>query len=115
MQAHWQKICCRGRFRFDKRIIIDAGTIATSSITYPEMLSAFIRRNKIGDVSDKELFELINEFENNLDYFTILDFKHDLFKILKMMIKKHHLKATDAIHISSALWLRDSIAADVPF
>lgn len=97
------------------RIIADAVSIATSKITYPEMLSAFVRRNKMGDVSDKELSELINEFENNWNYFFILDIKDDLFKILKIAIKKHHLKVADAVHLASALWLRDNIAGNVSF
>lgn len=36
--------------------------VATSKITYPEMLSAFVRRNKTGDISNDKLNELINEF-----------------------------------------------------
>jgi predicted nucleic acid-binding protein len=82
------------------KIIADSPVIAISKITYPEILSALIRRNKTGDISNRELIKLITEFESNWDYFIIVDFKDELLPLIKTVIQKHLLKAADAIHLS---------------
>ena len=49
------------------------------------------------------------------DHVLVLDFHNDLLQIVKVVIEKHPLKAADAIHLSSALWLKLSSKADVTF
>ena len=97
------------------KIIADSPVIAISKITYPEILSALIRRNKTGDISNRELIKLTTEFESNWDYFVIVDFKDELLPLIKTVIQKHLLKAADAIHLSSALWLKNAARQDVTF
>lgn len=97
------------------KIIADSPVIAISKITYPEILSAFIRRSKTGDISNRELIKLMNEFESQWDYFIVVDFKDELLPIIKTVIRKHLLKAADAIHLSSALWLKNAVNQDVTF
>ena len=43
----------------------------------------------------------------------VLQFHNDLLPVAKRLISKHPLKAADAIHLSSALWLKHSIKTDV--
>lgn len=81
----------------------------TSILTYAEILSAFARRATEGTLSAREVAHVRREFENDwavalapiaLDSGVLL-FARDLLSRL-------YLKGSDALHLGSALWLRDA-------
>ena len=45
------------------RLMTGKSIMATSKLTYPEMLSALIRRSREGDITHSKLKELLTEFE----------------------------------------------------
>lgn len=98
-----------------REIINSRTAIATSKLTYAEMLSAFARRTRAGDISDREFERLVSEFEINWNYFHIVEFKDELFPIIRKVIGKYFLKGADAVHLSSALWLKQTFKADITF
>lgn len=91
---------------FVKSIILDSAEIATSKLTYPEILSALMRRYPAGEIARKPLMNIIDRFEKDWGHVLVLEFHNDLLPIVKILIEKHPLKEADAIHLSSALWLR---------
>ncbi len=100
----------------DKVIKIVAGeVVATSKLTYPEMISTMVRRSKAGDISSKELSELIGIFEDDYNYFALIDFSDEMLSLVKEILKRHFLKAADGIHLASALWLKNLINEKVTF
>ncbi len=95
--------------------IMQSSVIATSRLTYPEILSTFVRRFRVGDITNNKLKEILKDFESDWDCFTILDIHEELLPIIKNVIEKHYLRGADSIHLSSALWLKDTINEDVAF
>ena len=45
----------------------------------------------------------------------VLEFHNDLLQTVKFLLEKYPLKAADAVHLSSALWLRNSVKVEVTF
>jgi predicted nucleic acid-binding protein len=100
----------------DEVIKIVAGEVAaTSKLTYPEMISTMVRRNRAGDISGKELSELIGIFEDDYNYFALIDFSDEMLSLVKAVLKRHSLKAADGVHLASALWLKNLINENVTF
>jgi predicted nucleic acid-binding protein len=100
----------------DEVIKIVAGeVVATSKLTYPEMISTMVRRNRAGDISGKELSELFGIFEDDYNYFALIDFSDELLAMVKTVVMRHFLKAADGIHLASALWLKNLINENVIF
>lgn len=95
--------------------IVDSEVIATSKLTYPEMISTIVRRGRAGDISGKELSELISRFEDDWNYFALIDFTDEMLSLVKPVVKRHFLKAADGIHLASALWLKNSLAENITF
>ncbi|KXK30164.1 MAG: hypothetical protein UZ01_01637 [Candidatus Brocadia sinica] len=95
--------------------IMQSSVIATSRPTYPEILSTFVRRFRVGDITNNKLKEMLKDFESDWDCFTILDIHEELLPIIKHLIEKHYLRGADSIHLSSALWLKDTINDEVAF
>jgi predicted nucleic acid-binding protein len=100
---------------FVKSILAGNGLIATSKLTYPEILSALMRKVRAGEIERKTFNGIINVFDKDWEHVLMLDFHNDLLQVVKMLIEKHPLKAADTIHLSSALWLKLSSKSDVTF
>ena len=100
---------------FVKSILATSGLITTSKLTYPEILSALMRKVRSGEIEKKTFHGIFDKFDKDWDHILVLDFHNDLLPIVKTLIEKHPLKAADAIHLSSALWLKLSSKAEVTF
>ena len=100
---------------FVKSILAGHGLITTSKLTYPEILSALMRKVRAGEIERRRFNGIVEAFDEDWDHVLVLDFHNDLLQIVKVVIEKHPLKAADAIHLSSALWLKLSSKADVTF
>jgi predicted nucleic acid-binding protein len=100
---------------FVKSILTTDGLITTSNLTYPEILSALMRKVRAGEIEKKTFNGIVDKFDKDWDHILVLDFHNDLLPIVKTLIEKHPLKAADAIHLSSALWLKLSSKVDVTF
>lgn len=95
--------------------IMKSPVIATSRLTYPEILSTLVRRFRGGDITNNKLKEILKAFESDWDCFTILDIHEELLPMIKNLIEKYYLRGADSIHLSSAVWLKDTINEDVAF
>jgi predicted nucleic acid-binding protein len=100
---------------FVKSILATDGLITTSKLTYPEILSALMRKVRSGEIKKKTFNGIVDKFDKDWEHILVLDFHNDLLPIVKTLIEKHPLKAADAIHLSSALWLKLSSKVDVTF
>jgi predicted nucleic acid-binding protein len=98
-----------------KSILSRGGEIATSKLTYPEILSALMRKHRAGEIAKKPLQDIVARFGRDWYHILVLEFHNDLLHIVKFLIEKHPIKAADAIHLSSALWLKLSSKIDVTF
>jgi hypothetical protein len=96
-------------------IIRGASLVITSKLTYPEILSAFTRKYKEGDIPKGKFLTVMDEFEKEWSCFMIIEFKDELFSLIKKLIVSHNLRAADSIHLSSALWLKHSVKEDITF
>ena len=100
---------------FVKSILSTDRLITTSKLTYPEILSALMRKVRAGEIQRKRFDDIVARFEKDWNHVLVLEFHNDLLQIVKFLIEKHPIKAADAIHLSSALWLKLSSKIDVTF
>ena len=98
-----------------KSILSTGGEIATSKLTYPEILSALMRKHRAGEIAKKLLQDIVARFERDWYHILVLEFHNDLLQTVKFLLEKYPLKAADAVHLSSALWLRNSVKVEVTF
>ncbi|MDH4101259.1 MAG: type II toxin-antitoxin system VapC family toxin [Nitrospirota bacterium] len=79
--------------------VAEAESVATCRVAYPETLSAFNRRLRCGDLSDKDYGRLVKSFSNEWEAFVSVDFDElDAGRL----VAKHGLRGFDAIHLSAA-------------
>ena len=97
------------------KVLLENSENATSKLTYAEILSALVRRTKIGDLSSQKMREVIGKFEDDWNRLLIVDFHNELLPIVRRVIEKHQLKAADSIHLASAIWLKVSLKENIAF
>jgi len=97
------------------KLLLENINNATSKLTYAEILSALVRRTRNGDLSLQKMREVINKFEDDWNRLLVVDLHNDILPAIKRAIEKHQLKASDSIHLASAIWLKTSLKEDIVF
>ena len=110
-----------------KRYLREAGTeavnsiigiekiISSSKLTYPETLSAFMRKLRTGEIEKKPFQTAVEQFENDWKYLLVVEFHDELLPIIKGLMVEYPLKGADSVHLSSAIWLERTAREKVTF
>ncbi len=96
-------------------LITGAKMLVTSKLTYAETLSAFFKKHRAKELSEKHLNAVLTTFENDWAYFLVVEFGDEMLPLIKKLVGKHYLKGADSIHLSSALWLKTAMKQDITF
>jgi len=88
---------------------------ATSLIAYTEARAAFARRFREKAFTSGEYEQLVSALNRDWDNYLIVRVTRKLVRIAGELAEKHGLRAFDAIHLSSALTLRQEVSTTVIF
>jgi len=89
--------------------------LAVSKLAYPEVLSAFMRKHRAGELGEGPLKKVIDWFLLDWDKLIIVDMNDGLLPILRTLLHNYPLKGADAVHLASALWLSQSLKENLVF
>lgn len=85
--------------------------IFISTLGYAEILSTLARRSRENPRLKKETDSVRNQFEQDWkSVLTRIDLSDDVLAYVSKLVNAHPLKGADAVHLSSALWLQDTVA-----
>jgi predicted nucleic acid-binding protein len=84
--------------------------IYTSVLSFAEVHAAIGRKYRDRELSVNEKGKLVDEFQADwLSSLSILELTTNTMSALPTLCEQYFLKASDAIHLSAAFWLRDAI------
>jgi predicted nucleic acid-binding protein len=89
--------------------------IATSKLAYPELLSAFMRKRRAGELGEDPLQAVLERLDADWPEIFVIEMHDELLPLVKSLIGKYPLKGADSIHLASALWLESMTRAEVMF
>lgn len=93
----------RARFGRDERIF-------TSRFTFSEVHSSLGRKFRAGELSTRDLAIVREEFESDwLFSLNVLDLDVGTMSAIPHLVEQYDLKAGNAVHLSTAFWLRDKL------
>jgi predicted nucleic acid-binding protein len=91
--------------RFDR-----GEAIYTSVLSFAEVHAAIGRKYRVEELSTKEKKKLIDEFQTDwLFSLNILEMTTVTMIALPSLCEQYSLRASDAVHLSAAFWLKDAI------
>jgi predicted nucleic acid-binding protein len=84
--------------------------IFTSRLTFAELHSSLGRKFRARELTGRDLAKLREEFQSDwLFSLNVLDLDVATMSALPRLVEEYDLKAGDAVHLSAAFWLRDTI------
>lgn len=90
--------------------------VFVSRLAYPECMSALVRRQYEGSVSElagrRARAELVESFRHPYDVFHVLTPEAETIDHAAALVARHRLRGFDAVHLATALALRHATAAD---
>ncbi len=89
--------------------------VATAKIAFAEVYSGLTRRFREGDLSGRAYALVCRQFERDWAGFLRVDLHDEILTLARDLIRRHPLRALDAIHLASALSLQRALGEDVAF
>ena len=87
----------------------------TSLVAYSEARAAFARRFRENAFTPREYKRLTSSFDEDWDNYLIIRVTKELVRQAGDLAEKHGLRSFDAIHLSSAITLREELSTRIIF
>jgi predicted nucleic acid-binding protein len=98
-----------------RKAVDEAETVATSILAYVEARAAFARRQREKTISLLNYRRVIRNLESDWGRYLILQATDVLIRRAGKLAEAHNLRAYDAIHLASAIILRQRLADTLSF
>lgn len=92
-----------------------ARVVATSLIGYAEARAAFARAKRQARLQAQDHRQVLEDFDHDWDSYFILEVTEGLVRRAGGLAEDHALRAYDALHLASALTLRERVHRTVAF
>ena len=96
-------------------LVGSAEVTGTSLIAYAEAKAAFARRFRENAFSSKDYDQLRSQFESDWKNFLSIHVNPEIVRMAGDLAEKHGLRGFDAVHLASAVTLREKLASPVTF
>jgi len=93
----------------------NAEAVVTSAVAYAETLSAIYRKNRESKLGEGTLLQVIQALQSEWDGLIRIQVTDELNKYINMAFQKHPLRGFDAVHLASALVIREQFPDSVFF
>ena len=91
------------------------GSVVTSRLSETEIASALARRCREGSLTDEQRDQLLKAMQEDLAALYVVEISRELSALACRLLMSHRLRAGDAIHLASALFLVRSLGFDLEF
>ena len=91
------------------------GTVATSRLSEPEVGSALARRTREGNLTIVERDRLVDVMRRDMASLHVVEITSKICGLACEMLMRHKLRASDSVHLASAVYLGGRIGAKVQF
>ncbi|MCY4612542.1 MAG: type II toxin-antitoxin system VapC family toxin [Nitrospira sp.] len=98
-----------------QRLSQDHFPAATAAIAYAEIYSGINRRKREGHLSAHQYTRLSRRFEEYWTTSIHVELTQEVLAVVKGLLERHPLRASDAIHLASTLILQKGIREPLPF
>jgi predicted nucleic acid-binding protein len=92
-----------------------ARIVSSSRVAYVEARAGIARKHREAELSKEEYAQLIKDLKQDWDNYFIVEVSESVAKLGGELTSKHPLRGFDAIHLASALLLRNRTRLEVSF
>lgn len=95
------------------RRILSSGTAATSRYSAIEIASALARRTRDGALSEGERDQALAALDEDMTALLVVELTDEIVTRAQALLRRHPLRAGDAVQLASCVRLRDQLDDDV--
>ena len=95
------------------RRLLSAGIPATSRLSEVEIASALMRRTREGALSQEQRDRALAALDNDLAAMLLIELSPEVVTRAQALLRRHVLRAGDAIQLASCLHLKDELGEEV--
>lgn len=88
---------------------------ATSIVAYAEARAAFARKHRENALNRRDYRRLVTSFNEDWESYLIVQIREEIVRAAGDLAEKHGLRGFDAIHLSSAMALRNGLKTPIVF
>lgn len=96
-------------------LVTRKGPIATAKIAYAEVYAGLTRKLREGHLSDASYALACRHFEADWQAYIRVELHDDTLFLARDLIRRHPLRGFDAIHLASAISLKNALGEDITF
>lgn len=96
-------------------LVSASGPIATAKISYIETHAALARHYREGTISKTRYLATVQQFERDWLAYVRIDLQDDILRLARDIVRRRPLRGYDAIHLASALSIRQALDEEVTF
>ena len=98
-----------------RAMVKKARIVSTSRVAYVEARAGIARKYRGGELSQEEHVQVIKDLKQDWDNYFIVEVSESMAKLGGELTSRHPLRGFDAIHLASALLLRNRTRLEVSF
>lgn len=98
-----------------KRAVDEYRIVSTSRVAYVEARAGISRQYREGNLTNEERQQVVADLIRDWNNYFIVEVSESVAEVAGTLTEKHPLRGFDAIHLASALVLRDRTRLDVSF
>ena len=101
--------------RFVQALFTKDPAVATAKIAYAEVFAALSRKLREGGLSETQYNSTCRQFERDWPSYIRVDLHDQVLVLARDLVRRHPLRGFDAIHLASALRLKQALGLELAF
>jgi len=98
-----------------RALVSEARIVATSRVAYVEARAGFARKLREGELLQEEYSQIVEDFKEDWEKYFVVEVSENVARLGGRLVEKHPLRGFDAIHLASALLLKERANLEVFF
>ena len=98
-----------------RALVNEARIVATSRVAYVEARAGFARKLREGELLQEECSQIVEDFKEDWEKYFVVEVSENVARLGGRLVEKHPLRGFDAIHLASALLLKERANLEVFF
>jgi predicted nucleic acid-binding protein len=98
-----------------RNLVEREGPIAVATVAYVELHAALARKRREGALSQRLHALICRQFERDWHSYLRVDLTDEILSRARDLVQGHPLRGLDAIHLASALMLKDALDGQIAF
>jgi predicted nucleic acid-binding protein len=97
------------------RRLLSSDVPATSRLSSAEIASALMRRTRVGSISDEQRERAMAALDADVSAMLVVELTPAIVARAQTLLRRHALRAGDAIHLASCIHLREELQDEATF